>query len=131
MESIDHVALAVRDVTASAEWYRRVLGLERVHPDVWDDIPTMMAAGRTSVALFPVRGENPQPTPGKDVLTMRHLAFRASPGGFTRAQEHLTAENITFTFQDHGISHSIYFFDPDGHEIEITTYELEPECPSP
>jgi len=32
--------------------------------------------------------------------------------------------NITFEFQDHVIAHSIYFQDPDGHEIEITTYEI-------
>jgi catechol-2,3-dioxygenase len=31
---------------------------------------------------------------------------------------------IPFEFQDHEISHSIYFRDPDGHRIEITTYEL-------
>jgi len=27
-------------------------------------------------------------------------------------------------FQNHGIAHSIYFRDPDGHELEITTYEV-------
>ena len=31
---------------------------------------------------------------------------------------------IEFEFQDHKISHSIYFYDPDRHELEITTYEL-------
>jgi len=25
---------------------------------------------------------------------------------------------------DHGIGHSIYFDDPDGHELELTTYEV-------
>ena len=31
---------------------------------------------------------------------------------------------IPFDFQNHEISHSIYFLYPDGHQIEITTYEL-------
>ena len=26
-------------------------------------------------------------------------------------------------FSDHGISHSVYLNDPDGHQIELTTYE--------
>jgi catechol 2,3-dioxygenase-like lactoylglutathione lyase family enzyme len=27
-------------------------------------------------------------------------------------------------FMDHATAHSIYFADPDGHRLEITTYEL-------
>jgi catechol-2,3-dioxygenase len=41
------------------------------------------------------------------------------------AQEELTKRGIAFHFQDHEISHSIYFDDPDGHQIEITTYEVK------
>jgi catechol 2,3-dioxygenase-like lactoylglutathione lyase family enzyme len=26
--------------------------------------------------------------------------------------------------EDHTIAHSIYIFDPDGHRVELTTYEL-------
>ena len=37
----------------------------------------------------------------------------------------LEAQGIAVTFQDHDISHAIYFYDPDGHQLEITTYELE------
>ena len=43
---------------------------------------------------------------------------------FYDAQDELKKRAIPFDFQDHEISHSIYFRDPDGHEIEITTYEL-------
>ena len=31
---------------------------------------------------------------------------------------------ISTEFQDHGISHSIYFQDPDGHQLELTTYDV-------
>ena len=55
---------------------------------------------------------------------MLHLAFRADRKSFLAAQEELKHHGITFEFQDHEISHSIYFRDPDGHELEITTYEL-------
>jgi catechol-2,3-dioxygenase len=32
--------------------------------------------------------------------------------------------DITFESADHGIAHSVYVSDPDGHRIEITTYEI-------
>ena len=31
---------------------------------------------------------------------------------------------IDFRFEDHGNAHSVYLRDPDGHTIELTTYEL-------
>jgi catechol-2,3-dioxygenase len=56
---------------------------------------------------------------------MFHFALRANRKNFVAAQRDLTSRGMTFHFQDHEISHSIYIRDPNGHEIEITTYELE------
>lgn len=56
---------------------------------------------------------------------MRHLAFQTDHLNFVRAQAELKQRGIGFSVEDPGISHSIYFHDPDGYEIEITTYELE------
>jgi catechol 2,3-dioxygenase-like lactoylglutathione lyase family enzyme len=119
---IDHVAVAVADVERSIEWYRDVLGFERRHPE-WGSNPAMVCAGDTCVALFPVEGET-KPPPGRDVLAMRHLAFRTHRDGFMRAQAELRERGIDFEFMDHETAHSIYFTDPDGHRLEITTYEL-------
>lgn len=41
-----------------------------------------------------------------------------------KAQAALRERGIAFQFQDHEVSHSIYFSDPDGHRLEITTYEV-------
>jgi catechol 2,3-dioxygenase-like lactoylglutathione lyase family enzyme len=124
LDGIDHVALAVRDVERSARWYCEVLGLERRHQDVWGGHPAVVGIGTTSIALFPVAGPAPQPRPGRDVLTMRHLAFRASRPEFDHARAALAARGIATETQDHQIAQSIYFNDPDGHEIEITTYDV-------
>ena len=124
LEGVDHVAIAVRDVQASARWYRDVLGLKRIHEEVWGDHPIMVAAGNTAIALFPV-SLPAQPRPGRDTLAMRHFAFRASASQFKLAQSRLKELGIAFTFQDHTIAHSIYFDDPDGHQVEITCYEVE------
>jgi catechol 2,3-dioxygenase-like lactoylglutathione lyase family enzyme len=56
---------------------------------------------------------------------MLHLAFRTDWENFVAAQKELDRRGIKFEFQDHEISHSIYFHDPDRHRLEITTYELE------
>ncbi len=125
LESLDHVAIAVRDVAASRRWYAEVLGLERRHEETWGDVPTMMCAGSTMLALFPR-------TPGGDdeayrrggKPALRHVAFRADRANFDRARAELARRGLEVEFQDHTIAHSIYFFDPDGYEIEITTYEL-------
>ncbi len=124
LEGIDHVALAVRDVQRSAAWYQDVLGLTRLYEDVWGDFPAIVGTGTTSIALFPVQGNEPKGRPGRDTLAMRHLAFRVDAANFAGARQALEARGIAVEFEDHGIAHSIYFSDPDGHALEITTYDL-------
>ena len=123
-EGIDHVALAVRDVERSAAWYCELLGLRRMHQGVWGSFPAVVGTESTAVALFPVNAENPQSAPGREALVMLHLAFRVSRRDFEIAQVALADRGIAFDFQDHEISHSLYFSDPDGHRLELTTYEV-------
>jgi len=124
LEGIDHVALAVQDVKRSAKWYIDVLGFERFHKGMWNGVPVFIGKGNTAIALFPIRGNQPKPAM-RNRIDMLHLAFRADRKNFLAAQEELKRRGIKFEFQDHEISHSIYFRDPDGHELEITTYELK------
>lgn len=124
VQGIDHIALAVRDVERSASWYQEVLGLERMYEGRWGGVPAFVGVGNTAVALFPVHGENPGDPPEKDVIAMRHFAFRVDRANFDTARSELKARSIEFAFQDHDIAHSIYFHDPDGHEVELTTYEV-------
>lgn len=123
LEGIDHVALAVRDPALAAKWYCEVLGFEPRHEGMWNGVPLFVGKGTTALALFATH--NPQPTQRpRGSITMLHLAFRATRDGFQKAQAELKARDIPFHFSDHEISHSIYFHDPDGHELEITTYEV-------
>ena len=124
LKGIDHVALAVRDVGRSVEWYQRVLGLRRMHQEAWGDYPAVVGVGGTALALFPITGEATLARPGRDVVSMRHLAFRVDAANFFEARRDLADQGIELEFQDHGISQSIYFRDPDGYQIEITTYDL-------
>jgi catechol 2,3-dioxygenase-like lactoylglutathione lyase family enzyme len=124
LERLDHVALTVSDVDHSIEWYRDVLGLEHVHEAEWGRNPAVLTSGSTGLALFPAKGSDPPPTGYPDGLAMWHVAFRADKRSFDAAREELDARDIKYRFSDHGLAHSIYFNDPDGHLIEITTYEV-------
>jgi catechol 2,3-dioxygenase-like lactoylglutathione lyase family enzyme len=123
LEGIDHVAMGVRDIERSAKWYIDVLGFERLHEGMWNGVPTFIGKGNTGIALFPAN-EEPKMS-GHREIRMLHLAFRANRENFLAAQQELKKRGIKFEFQDHEISHSIYFRDPDGHQLEITTYEVD------
>jgi catechol 2,3-dioxygenase-like lactoylglutathione lyase family enzyme len=124
LEGIDHVALGVRDIERSVKWYTEVLGLELLHEGMWNGVPTFIGKGNTGIALFPASANaKSTPSTGREIR-MLHLAFRANGDGFLAAQSELQNRGIKFEFQDHEISHSIYFRDPDGHQLEITTYEV-------
>jgi catechol-2,3-dioxygenase len=122
--------MSVLDVERAAQWYIDVLGFERRYEGIWDGIPVFIGKGTTSIALFPGQSNTTSKSTMRDGVRMLHLAFRANRKNFLGAQEELKQRGIQFEFQDHEISHSIYFSDPDGHKLEITTYDLEGVAPS-
>jgi catechol 2,3-dioxygenase-like lactoylglutathione lyase family enzyme len=128
---IDHVELFVPDQYAAAEWYRKVVGLEIVSAyEHWAaDGPLMISSdeGRTMLALF--RGE---PRGNRPTAGFHRVAFRVDGRGFLqfldrlseieipdRNGQRLAADQVV----DHDQSWSIYFSDPHGHLLEVTTYE--------
>ena len=122
LTGIDHVALICTSVEETKKWYVGVLGFEHVFPGQWDGVPVFLQLGSTYLALFPMRGavQTSAQRPGFD-----HIAFNAATqADFANAQVDLTRHDIRFVYQDHGISHSIYFNDPDGRKLEITTYDV-------
>lgn len=125
LEAIDHVALSVANVNRSTNWYIDVLGFERRFDGMWDGVPVFIGLGNTALALFPIRSSKKTSTGTTGGPRILHLAFRTDRKGFEEAQEELTKREIAFEFQDHEISKSIYFQDPDGHELEITTYQID------
>ena len=114
-QGLDHVAISVRDLELSERFYRDLLGLEREY-EQWHE-PKFMVSGGSGLALFSTESHGGDP----GVL---HVAFRVDRKAFETAQAALNEREIDFRFSDHGACHSIYFDDPDGHQIELTTYEV-------
>ena len=121
LQGIDHVALAVPDIDQTVEWYRDVLGFQRLHAEEWGGVPAFIGLGSTALALFP---RKERAGAGSTAGPMLHLAFRASRKEYEEAKEELKARGISFQFEDHGIAHSIYFRDLNDLPLEITTYEV-------
>jgi catechol 2,3-dioxygenase-like lactoylglutathione lyase family enzyme len=63
-----HVALAVRDIDKSAEWYRRTLGAAAVSP-IYDVVSDSSPLGRVATALF-----------GANIRRLRILQLATSDG---------------------------------------------------
>ena len=124
LTGIDHVALTCASIEATMKWYVDTLGFEHVFPGEWNGVPVFLKLGATYLALFPMTGAR-QPAeqrPGFD-----HLAFSAATRAeFAGAQAELDRRRIDFKFRDHGVSLSVYFADPDGRKVEITTYDVAP-----
>jgi catechol 2,3-dioxygenase len=124
ISALDHVAIAAADVERSRSFYADVLGFERLHPE-WD-VPLVMGVGETGVAIFDesVHPSTADPAAEPPAVRILHFAFEVDRAGFDAARRELEEEGIEATFSDHGISHSLYIRDPDGHQVELTTYEV-------
>lgn len=129
---IDHVELYVPDRHEAAEWYRRVLGLHIVPEfEVWaadPGGPLMMATagGDTKLALFQGEPQGSRPTAG-----FHRVAFRVDADAFIGFVRHLEEQGQDHRVADHRLAWSVYFSDPYGHRLEVTSYEHEAIRTSP
>jgi catechol 2,3-dioxygenase-like lactoylglutathione lyase family enzyme len=123
LQRLDHVSLNVSDRPRSIAWYRDVLGLELRNEPKADDWPAFMGEFGRCVGLFQAQDGAPAERSSESV-GFRHLAFTLGKGDLERAQAHLAASGVEFRFEDHGNAHSVYLRDPDGHTIELTTYDV-------
>ncbi len=126
--TLDHVELYVPDRLSAAAWYARVLGCEPVAgTESWASNPEgpMMISpdgGRTKLALFTGEAQGSRPTAG-----FHRVAFRVSATEFLAFTARLGSLGLNQArLVDHGGAWSVYFSDPSGHRLEVTTYEAEP-----
>ena len=133
VSQIDHVEMFVPDRHEAAKWYADVLGLEVVREyEDWarnSQGPLMISSddGNTKLALF--EGD---PREATTTTGFRLVAFRVSGADFIEFLKSLPEIPVTNANEDrltpaavvdHDKAYSIYFNDPFGHHLEITTYD--------
>lgn len=138
--TVNHLVLQVRDIEASHRFYTEVLGFEqcgKLHTAVAPDADMRFYRGHEDhhhdLALIQIRDpESAGPVPEWGMFTNRPgLAHFALAYG-TREEwlqqlEHMQAIGVVPAVRgNHGMTHSAYVVDPDGHGIEVL-YELPSE----
>ena len=134
---VHHVAYRCIDAKQTVEWYERHLGMNFVLAIAEDEVPStqepdpymhvFLDAGHGNVLAF---FELPtKPPMGRDPNTpawVQHIAFRVKDRAeLLEFRDHLQAHGVeVLGVTDHGAFHSIYFFDPNGHRVELA-------CPDP
>jgi catechol 2,3-dioxygenase-like lactoylglutathione lyase family enzyme len=140
LDRIHHVAYRCRDARQTVEWYRQHLGMEFVLAIAEDQVPStkapdpymhifMDAGGGNILAFFELPNS---PAMGRDTNTpdwVQHIAFKVgSVDELEATKARLQAAGIeVIGVTDHTIFKSIYFFDPNGHRLELAADTATPE----
>ena len=121
IRSIDHIHVYVTDRAAAERWYEQVLGLQRIEAYAFwaaggGPLTLANAQGSVHIALFE--------RPAQKCRSV--IAFGVGAAEFVAWKSHLTqALGQAPSLEDHDLSVSLYFSDPDGNPYEITTYDYQ------
>lgn len=140
LSGIHHVAYRCKDAKETVEWYEKYLNMEYKLAFAEDHVPSTGAydpymhvfldAGNGNVLAF---FELPQqPEMGRDENTpawVQHLAFKVeSMDDLINTKAKLEADGIEVIGPtNHTLFKSIYFFDPNGHRLELAVDTNTPE----
>ncbi len=140
IRKIHHVAYRCLDAKQTVEWYRKNLDMEFVLAIAEDHVPSthaadpymhlfMDAGGGNILAFFELPNS---PEMGRDPNTpewVQHIALEVeSMEVLEAAKLRLEAAGIpVLGITDHTIFKSIYFFDPNGHRLELVANTATPE----
>jgi len=141
IEKIHHVAYRCHDAKETVEWYVQNLKMDFVLAIAEDQVPStkepdpymhvFLDAGQGNVLAF---FELPtKPAMGRDENTpewVQHIAFQVKDMEALMAyKEHLERNGVdVLGVTDHSVFHSIYFFDPNGHRLELAAPDKEEQA---
>jgi glyoxylase I family protein len=140
IKQIHHVAYRCNDARETVEFYQDKLNMEFLVAIAENEVPStkepdpymhlFLDAGNGNILAF---FELPNSPPmGRDPNTpawCQHIAFEvADRAALIAAKQELEAKGLdVLGITNHGIIHSIYFFDPNGHRLELTYRDDTPE----
>jgi len=124
IEAIDHIVLTVKDIDATCAFYTKVLGM---HVTTFGDGRKALSFGAQKINLHQY-GQEPEPKAKKPTPGSADLCFITAVPVF-EVIEHLSASGVEILEGPVqrtgavGAIKSLYFRDPDGNLIEVSTYE--------
>jgi glyoxylase I family protein len=132
LKRIHHVAYRCNDAKITADWYKEMLDMDLTVSISEDHVPStkepdpymhiFLDAGMGNVlAFFELTGQKDM---GRDENTptwVQHIAFEVeSIDILEKTKEALIGKGLdVLGLTDHGVFKSIYFFDPNGHRLEL------------
>lgn len=140
IQRIHHVAYRCIDAKQTVEWYEKHLGMKYLLAFAENSVPSTKApdpymhifldAGNGSVLAFFELPNQPAMDRDRNTPTwVQHLAFEVdSVDTLLRTKARLEADGIDVIGPtNHTLFHSIYFFDPNGHRLELAANSATPE----
>jgi catechol 2,3-dioxygenase-like lactoylglutathione lyase family enzyme len=134
VQKMHHVAYRCRDAEETRQFYEDILGLPLAHVIQLDSVPSTGDPGPFAHIFFEMKdgsyiaffdlGDGKASVPDPTTPTwLNHLAVEVdTEEELEEFREKLTANGIDVVGPtDHGFVSSIYFFDPNGIRLEITT----------
>jgi catechol-2,3-dioxygenase len=126
INKVGHVVLSVQDVEASMKFYAEALGMEVMLHRAGSAAFLSFGTQHHDIALFKAPEDAEM---GK--VGLHHIAFQIE-GGETELRQlygRILQHGATIDYTtDHGMTHSVYFFDPDGNRLEIFADVMDPEA---
>ena len=140
LKRIHHVAYRCRDAKETVEFYQRVLNMDFTVAFAEDQVPStkepdpymhvFLDAGMGNVlAFFELPTQTPMDRDRNTPEWVQHIAFEVdSYAELLAAKEHVESLGVDVLGPtNHGIFQSIYFFDPNGHRLELVANTGTPE----
>ncbi len=124
IDRIDHVVITCADIDATADWYERVLGMER--EEFGADRRIALRFGAQKLNLHQA-GSEIAPHAAKPQPSALDICFITALGSedvvtHLRGQNVAVVEGPAVKMGALGAMRSVYCRDPDGNLVEISTY---------
>jgi len=129
---LDHIVLNVSDIDRALKFYTEVLGLKGERVDEFRagkvSFPSVRITDKTIIDLFPNKDRASNSGPEKAVGNLNHFCLVVGADSFSGIVDYLAEHHVTVRegpvsrWGAQGRATSVYFFDPDGNEVEIRCY---------
>jgi len=120
IRALYEVAIRVRDLAKSEAFYREILGLEVGIRDERRKMLFLRAGGQAGMVVL---------QEDKGAWPTQHFAFMVEEADLGAAAEALVKRGVAIegpVFHDWMPARSVYFSDPDGHDLELCSPVRKP-----